>query len=121
MRFLFNFANFFGFFLATTIVVNSPLMLMGFVLRRRVDRRVIRGALALGFAAWEAYLLWLVEWTDVWRHGIPPASYIIKLYVPYMAALGLLGWFVGGLIARPRGRRLATRDSQASDGLATSG
>jgi hypothetical protein len=51
-----------------------------------------------------------MEWFDVWRHGIPPVGYIITAYTPYTAALGFIGWFIGGLIARPTRRGLATSD-----------
>lgn len=110
MRFAFNLLNFLTFFLVTAIVVNSPFMIIGLLLRKRVDRRVIRGMLALGFAASTAYWLWRMEWFDVWRHGVPPFGYIITAYFPYTAAFGLFGWFIGGLIARPPRRRLATND-----------
>jgi hypothetical protein len=110
MRFVSNLLNFLTFFLATAIALNSPLILIGFLLRRRVDRRIIRGMLALGFAASTAYWLWRMEWFDVWRHGVPPISYIINAYLPYTAVFGLVGWFAGGLIAGRSRDRLATGD-----------
>jgi hypothetical protein len=108
MEWIFAFLQFYMFFIVTAGLVNLPLMLLAVLFRRRVNSRLIQAALAFGFAAWTGYLTWRMEWFDVWRHGIPPVSYIIKLYVPYMAALGLLGWFLGGLITRPPQRELAT-------------
>jgi hypothetical protein len=110
MRFLSNLLNLLTFFLATAFVLNAPLMLIGFLLRKRVDRRIIRAVLAVGFAAANAQLLWRMEWFDVWRHGIPPIGYIIAAYLPYTAVFGLLGWFVGGFIAPATRRGVATND-----------
>ena len=110
MRWIFALLQFSMFFIVTAGLVSLPLMLLAVLFRNRLDRRLIQATLALCFAAWTGYLTWRMEWFDVWRHGIPPASYIIKLYVPYMAALGLLGWFLGGLVTRPLRRELATDD-----------
>ena len=98
------------FFIVTAALVNLPLILSAVFFRKRLNRRVIQAGLAVGFAAWTGYLLWHMEWFDVWRHGIPSVGYIITLYVPYMAVLGLVGWFIGGLLARPVQPRLATSD-----------
>lgn len=109
MRFAFNLLNFLTFFLVTAIVVNSPLILIGLLLRRRIDRRIVRPVLAFGFAASTAYWLWRMEWFDVWRHGVPSISYLIG-YLPYMVGFGLVGWFLGGLIpSRTRAPSQTTR------------
>jgi hypothetical protein len=110
MRWILNFLNLFTFFIAFAVVVNVPFLLIAFFLRKRLERRIIRAMLAVGFAFATAYLLWRMEWFDVWRHGIPPVGYIITAYTPYTAALGFIGWFIGGLIARPTRRGLATSD-----------
>ena len=108
MRWIFAFLQFYMFFIVTAGLVNVPLILLAVLFRKRVDRRLIQAALAFGFAAWTGYLLWRMEWFDVWRHGIPPVGYMLTAYLPYTGALGLLGWFLGGLITRPPRRALAT-------------
>jgi hypothetical protein len=100
MRFVFNLLNFLTFFLVTAVILNSPLILLGFLLRRRVGRGIIRTLLALGFASSPAYWLWRMEWFDVWRHGVPPISYLFG-YLPYVIGFGVVGWFVGRLIVPP--------------------
>ena len=92
-------------FMVRAIVLTSPLILIGFLARRRVDRRYIRGLLALGFAASTAHFIYRMEWFDVWRHGVPPISILLG-YVPWISVVAFVGWFLGGLIAPPTRRRL---------------
>jgi hypothetical protein len=118
MRVLFNLLNFYSFLLGTTIVVNLPLIVLALLVRKRIDRGIIRAVLAVGFASWPGYLLWRMEWFDMWRHGVPPISYLATTYLPYMASLALLGWFIGGLIAPPTRRRLTIRLRPSGSGEA---
>ena len=117
MRFVFNLLNLLTFLLVMAVLFNLPVVVAGFLVRKRFDRRYIRGALALGFAASTAYWQWRFEWFDVWRHGLPSIGYLLT-YVPYTAASALVGWFIGGLIARPPRRRLAPATNQRQPRLA---
>ena len=93
-------------FIVRAILLTSPLLLIAFLARKRMDRRYIRGLVALGFAASTAHFLYRMEWFDVWRHGVPPISLILVGYVPWISAVALVGWWLGGLIApRPVLRR----------------
>ena len=54
--------------------------------RRRLAPSVVRGLLAEGFAAAAIYMIWRIEWFDVWRHGVPPVGYMLTAFGPYSAA-----------------------------------
>lgn len=91
--------SFFSFLLVTALVYNAPLILIVRLARNRLGRLVSRSLIATGFAVSIGYWLWRVEWNDVWRHGVPPASYLFSVYVPYLAGFAAAGWVVGTLIA----------------------
>jgi len=55
---------------------------------------------ALGFGCAMAYSVWRVEWFDVYRHGMPSATYFLKTVVAYSGVLAITGWFVGLALAR---------------------
>jgi hypothetical protein len=86
------------FLLATALLVNTPVILALFIARRRLSRGAIRGIVAAGFAASTIYMIWRMEWFDVWRHGVPPLTYMIGAFLPYAAVLALAGWGLGALI-----------------------
>lgn len=88
--------------LAAAIVFNVPLLVAARLARKRLRPLVSRLALATGFALAAAYVLWTMEWFDVWRHGVPPLRYVLSAYLPWVAALAVAGWFAGGLILRQR-------------------
>lgn len=87
---------------AAAAVLNAPLMVAARLARRRLRPVVPKVAIAVGFAAATAYMLWNMDWFDVWRHGVPSVEYmlryVLRYYLPWIASLGLLGWFAGGLL-----------------------
>ena len=85
------------------LAINAPLILVLVVIRRRLLRRTSAGIVALGFAAAASYMLWRMEWFDVWRHGIPSIDYVLTAFGPYAAGTGAVGWWLGGRIV-PRER-----------------
>ena len=40
---------------------------------------------AVAFTVGPAYVMWWMEWFDVWRNGISSLSYIVTAYMPYLA------------------------------------
>jgi hypothetical protein len=86
----------FLFMLAVALTWNAPVMIALRLFRVRVV--ISKAVVALGFAAVTAYMLWKMEWFDVWRHGVPPASYLLVYYAPYITVIGVTGWFLGGLL-----------------------
>jgi hypothetical protein len=86
-----------GFFFAVACIFSAPVLLVIVLFRHRVGRHIGRALVAASFASSTAYMLWRMEWFDVWRHGIPPLSYVI-LYVPYIAAFAAVGWLLGGAV-----------------------
>jgi hypothetical protein len=78
-------------------VINTPLLLAARLTRRRLPPIASKLALAVGFSAATTYILWAMERFDVWRWGTPSIRYILQSYLPWIASLGLVGWFVGGL------------------------
>jgi hypothetical protein len=70
-----------------------------------MDWRVqVRLAVALTFAAAAAYVVWRVEWFDVFRWGTPPPT-LLAVYAGYAGAAGLLGWLLAALVTRRRAGR----------------
>ena len=55
---------------------------------------------AAAFMAGPGYALWRLEWFDVWRHGIPPLSFILSAYGPYLAVFAAAGWIAAGKVSR---------------------
>jgi hypothetical protein len=90
------------FLLATALIFNAPLLIAARLARKRLHPLVPKLTLALGFALATAYRLWEMEWFDVWRHGVPPLRFMLRAYVPWIAALAVAGWFVGGWVLRDR-------------------
>src|SRR5688500_16509990 len=81
--------------LLPTVLLNIPFLAVVFAARRRLQPRVVSMMVAGGYVAAGAWMLRKLEWYDVWRHGMPSVSYLVTGYVPYLLALGFIGWFVG--------------------------
>jgi len=93
-----------GFLLATALAFNAPLLIAARLARKRLHPLVPKLTLATGFALVAAYMLWKMEWFDVWRHGVPSLTFMLKGYAPWIGALAVVGWFVGGLVVREPAR-----------------
>ena len=98
---LIGFLTLYTFLLATALLFNAPLVLIVLAVRRRIAPAP-RGLLAAGFAAAAIYMIWRMEWFDVWRHGIPSAGYMLTAFGPYSAAVAATGWALGALMSRAR-------------------
>src|SRR5688572_16499074 len=85
--------------LLPTVLLNIPLLAVVFASRRRLQPRVIRLTVAGGYVAAGAWIIRKLEWYDVWRHGTPSVSFLLTSYLPYLLALGVIGWLVGRLIS----------------------
>ena len=88
--------------LIVTLLSNVPLVVLCVAARRWLPPVSVRITLASGFAAACGYLLWRLEWSDVWRHGVPSLDYTITAYLPYLLVFGALGWYAGSLISPSR-------------------
>lgn len=99
-----------GYFLVMAFVYSAPVILVLWLVRRRVKRTAAGALIAAAFTAATMYSLWRFDGFDVWRHGWPSASYMLQTYVPWLAPYGLVGWFTGARIVgrRPRACHLAT-------------
>jgi hypothetical protein len=86
--------------LAVAVVFNLPLLLLLLALRRRLPRQVCGALVGLGFAVAVAYIMWRIEWFDVWRHGFPSVGYLVSAYVPHMSVCGVIGYAIGYAIGR---------------------
>jgi uncharacterized membrane protein len=95
---IFTFLGGITFLVAVALTWNAPLLAAMWLFRARP--MISSAVVATGFAVATAYMLWKMEWFDVWRHGIPSASYLLGGYLPYIAGIGAIGWFSGGLVAR---------------------
>lgn len=65
-------------------------------LRGRLSPTGAKLLAAVAFTVGPAYVMWRMEWFDVWRHGIPSPSYIVTAYMPYLACFVAIGWAAGG-------------------------
>jgi H+/Cl- antiporter ClcA len=92
------------FVLATCVLWGAPIIVGLFVLRRRISRPVGCALLAAAFASVTTYTLWRIEWFDVWRHGVPPLSYLL-IYAVYGSVFGAIGWFLARAILPGRSVR----------------
>jgi hypothetical protein len=112
----FHLLSLYLFFLAHALAWNALLLAAIWLFRRRVPELAAKIATALTFCGATAWLLWKMEWFDVWRHGVPPVSYLITGYVPWLATVGTGGWFLAALVMQPRagGRRLRGQSHQAT-------
>ena len=92
-----------GFLFSWAVILSAPVILALLIGGRRINRRAGCISLALSFAAATVYWLWRIEWSDGWRYGTPPVSYLF-MYVCYAAAYGAMGWFLAKGILRVRAR-----------------
>ena len=76
------------------------LLTLLFLWRHRLSAHALSAIVALGFGCAMAYSVWRVEWFDVYRHGMPSATYFLKTVVAYSGVLAITGWFVGLVLAR---------------------
>ena len=86
--------------LALSLLYNAPLIVVLWIARNRIAPSIARGLAALGFASATAYTLWRLEWFDVWRHGVPPLSYLVTTFVPYLGIFAVLGWLTADRLSR---------------------
>ena len=77
------------------VVLNAPVVALTFLFRRRLSPNSLRVIISVGFAAASAFMLWKFEWFDVWRHGIPPLTYLLLNYIPVVAVTAVIGWCIG--------------------------
>ena len=82
------------------VVMNVPLLTAVRLARHRIPLRAARWAAAIGFAAWGEWILYKMEWFDVWRHGVPGLSYWLFTLVPWGVAWASAGAVLGGTLAR---------------------
>ena len=103
-----------AYFLVTAIVYTSPLAVVLWFIRGRMSRLAAILLMALAFATATAFSLWRVEWFDVWRHGTPSLSYMVKGYGAPVAIYAAVGGVIGSVIARRRRRGSMTANASAS-------
>ncbi len=88
--------------IANALIFNAPLLIAVRLARKRLHPLAPRLTLAVGFALATAYRLWEMESFDVWRHGLPSVTFMLKAYAPWIAALAAAGWWAGGRVVRER-------------------
>jgi hypothetical protein len=90
------------FLFAKALIYNIPTILFAVLARNRMPTWISRGLVALGFAASTGYWLWRVEWFDLWRHGLPSPSYLLK-YALCVGIYGVAGWCFASRLPAMRG------------------
>ena len=59
----------------------------------------LRVTTALAFGTATAYGIWLVEWSDVFRWGMPSPR-LLAVYSCYVGVASLVGWGLATLVMR---------------------
>lgn len=91
------------FLAAAALPVGLTALVLIWLAGARLPALVAKGVSAVAFSVGPAYAMWRMEWFDVWRHGIPPLSYIVSAYTPYLACFAAVGWFAAGKVPRGSG------------------
>ena len=89
-----------AYFALTSGIYTSPLIIALWLFRRRVSRVTAALSLGSGFGIAMAFSLWRIEWFDVWRHGVPSASYLAMNYGPLIVIAATVGALLGGALSR---------------------
>jgi len=98
-----------AFLLSIALVLNAPLLVLVFLGgRRRLHHQLGSAIVATGFGAATAYMIWRLEWFDVWRHGLPSTEYLLFGPAPWVLASGCAGWYLGRALAT-HGARTSSR------------
>jgi hypothetical protein len=96
----------FGLLAMTMVVVipiaalSAPLILITFVVRKRLPSAILRLLLASGLAIAAIYRMWRMWWFDIVRDSGPPVSYIVTTIVPFAAVFAIVGWLLAWYITR---------------------
>jgi hypothetical protein len=98
MRYAGFLISFAGFLFVNALLLNAPVVLVLWLARRRITPRPARVLLASGFAAATFYMLYRIEWFDVWRHGMPSLTYLASGYLPWVALAGAAGWAIAARV-----------------------
>jgi hypothetical protein len=91
-----------GFLFLAATAYSAPLILLVLLARKRINPRVGSGLISASFAISTGYMLWRIEWFDVWRHGVPSLDYL-AVYAVWMAVMAAAGWCIGLLLQRRSG------------------
>jgi hypothetical protein len=82
------------------LVVNLPLFTILRLARHRVPLGAARCVAAIGMACWGEWMLFQMEWFDVWRHGVPGTRYWMTTLLPWGVAWACAGAVIGGSLVR---------------------
>lgn len=89
-------------FFLVGLVVSLPVLLVLRLARNHVSLPVARLAAAAALAVWGEWVLFQMEWFDVWRHGIPGPGYWLTVLAPWGLGFASAGAVIGGVIVRTR-------------------
>ena len=98
MRYAGFLISFAGFLFVNALLLNAPFVFVLWLGRHRITPRPARALLACGFAAATFYMLYRIEWFDVWRHGVPSLTYLAGGYLPWVALAGVAGWVIAARV-----------------------
>jgi hypothetical protein len=87
-------------FFLTGLMVSLPVLTLLRVARNRVSVPVARFTAAASLVMWAEWMLFLMEWFDVWRYGIPGARYWVTTVLPWGLAFASAGAVVGSALVR---------------------
>jgi hypothetical protein len=87
-------------FFLTGLMVSLPVLTLLRVARNRVSVPVARFTTAASLVMWAEWMLFQMEWFDVWRYGIPGARYWVTTVLPWGLAFASAGAVVGSASVR---------------------
>ena len=96
---LFGFLNLMVFLAISALPVGVAALALIWIARGRISTTAAKLLAAFAFTVGPAYAMWRMEWFDVWRHGVPPLSYLVTAYPPYLVWFAVLGWFAASRMA----------------------
>jgi len=89
-----------GLLTVAALPVGLTAVLMIHLAGRRLPPIAVKLLAAVAFMIGPAYVLWRLEWFDVWRHGVPSPSYLVTTFVPYLGVFAVLGWLTAHRLSR---------------------
>jgi hypothetical protein len=80
------------------LCANLPTLAALTLLAPRLPRTALRAVAAVSFLLTGEWIVYRIEWSDVWRHGVPPLGYWATVVVPFGLACAVAGFLVAGAL-----------------------
>ena len=89
-----------GLLFLVILVLALPVLATVWAVRRHVSDAAARVLAAATLALGAEWILYRMEWFDVWRWGIPSARYWVTVVLPWGLSYCAAGFFMAGVVMR---------------------